>query len=669
MNRIKKIGLLILLIVGFSKMGLAGHLAGGEFSYKWVSSNGGMETYELVISLYISCAAVRGNDGSINTAYQVGTSANASFDYIRVFGTTANLEGDFFVRNVTFQTSTNGCNCEDLDPTGGNVFVAGNYFAKVDYHGLVTIPSNSSYVYEARVDRRHDNLGNAQLSNNDFVVKCMINASGVQTSPNFFSDLLIRKITPNQVFSFPLGGVDPNGDILNYQFTEPLGPSGSILKSPTYTASTIFGAGNTSTISGNGIFTGSCSVINNFQGAVKVTKTRSGTLMGWVVRDFLCISANFNNTPPALSEINQNQGYNLNMVAGSQSCFDIAGSDVDGDNINMFSSDLSSVISSALPIAFNSGNNQNGGLAPLGTICWTPTISDVGKTFCFTITLEDDACTTTDGQKPFGTVTQTYCITVIAPIICPEPELIITGECTSGATVFSLSPSTELAGATIIWDFGDGTTGSGISVAHYFTSAATYTATVTVSGPGNCKYTAQKEVTINCCECRTSFAPQPGKKYVLSAWVKETQPNLSGTNVPQQVQTYFAPEIELIFPSKTLGGYKAKGSIIEGWQKIEEVFTVPEGATQLKIKLNNTSGKYAIYFDDIRIHPFNSSMKSYVYDPVSLRLWSELDDRNYATFYEYDEQGNLTRIKKETERGVVTIQESREGKYKEGKEF
>jgi hypothetical protein len=62
-------------------------------------------------------------------------------------------------------------------------------------------------------------------------------------------------------------------------------------------------------------------------------------------------------------------------------------------------------------------------------------------------------------------------------------------------------------------------------------------------------------------------------------------------------------------------------------------------------------------------------MKSYVYDPVSLRLWSELDDRNYATFYEYDEQGNLTRTKKETERGIITIQESREGQYKEEKEF
>ena len=52
-------------------------------------------------------------------------------------------------------------------------------------------------------------------------------------------------------------------------------------------------------------------------------------------------------------------------------------------------------------------------------------------------------------------------------------------------------------------------------------------------------------------------------------------------------------------------------------------------------------------------------MKSYVYDPVTLRLVAELDERNYASIYEYDEEGKLVRIKKETERGVMTISENR----------
>ena len=54
-------------------------------------------------------------------------------------------------------------------------------------------------------------------------------------------------------------------------------------------------------------------------------------------------------------------------------------------------------------------------------------------------------------------------------------------------------------------------------------------------------------------------------------------------------------------------------------------------------------------------------MKSMVYDPQSLRLMAELDDRNYATFYEYDEEGTLVRVKKETEKGIYTIKESRSG--------
>ena len=66
-----------------------------------------------------------------------------------------------------------------------------------------------------------------------------------------------------------------------------------------------------------------------------------------------------------------------------------------------------------------------------------------------------------------------------------------------------------------------------------------------------------------------------------------------------------------------------------------------------------------IYFDDIRIHPFNSNMKSYVYDPVNLKLMAELDPNNYATFYEYDEEGGLIRTKAETREGIKTINESR----------
>jgi len=38
---------------------------------------------------------------------------------------------------------------------------------------------------------------------------------------------------------------------------------------------------------------------------------------------------------------------------------------------------------------------------------------------------------------------------------------------------------------------------------------------------------------------------------------------------------------------------------------------------------------------------------------------ADLDENNYASFYEYDDDGTLIRVKKETEKGVITIKETR----------
>jgi hypothetical protein len=161
--------------------------------------------------------------------------------------------------------------------------------------------------------------------------------------------------------------------------------------------------------------------------------------------------------------------------------------------------------------------------------------------------------------------------------------------------------------------------------------------------------------TETCENCIGSFAPEPGKKYLLSAWVKEDGATPGTT-------TYTKPLINLVFfdasnVTTTLGPFAASGLIIDGWQRVEQEFTVPANAVKIDIVLSCSTGD--CYFDDIRVFPYDGSMKSYVYDPVTLRLVAELDERNYATIYEYDEEGKLVRIKKETERGIMTIQESK----------
>ncbi|MEJ0034185.1 MAG: hypothetical protein WDO15_29350 [Bacteroidota bacterium] len=51
-------------------------------------------------------------------------------------------------------------------------------------------------------------------------------------------------------------------------------------------------------------------------------------------------------------------------------------------------------------------------------------------------------------------------------------------------------------------------------------------------------------------------------------------------------------------------------------------------------------------------------MKSYVYDLKDYRLSAILDEQNFASFFYYDDEGNLTVTKKETERGIKTISEN-----------
>lgn len=161
-----------------------------------------------------------------------------------------------------------------------------------------------------------------------------------------------------------------------------------------------------------------------------------------------------------------------------------------------------------------------------------------------------------------------------------------------------------------------------------------------------------------------SFLLTPGKKMLISGWVRETCGD-PVAGIPCKENTYTHSQIQLTFPgfagsNKTI---TPTGSIIDGWQRFEQEFIVPSGATTMNLGFVN-SGSAKMYLDDIRIHPFNANMKSYVYDPVNLRLVSELDANNYATFYEYDEEGVLIRTKVETREGIKTINETRSSMQK-----
>jgi hypothetical protein len=157
------------------------------------------------------------------------------------------------------------------------------------------------------------------------------------------------------------------------------------------------------------------------------------------------------------------------------------------------------------------------------------------------------------------------------------------------------------------------------------------------------------------------YSPVPGSAVVVGAWVKEAQ--------DCNCQSYTNSRIRIDFRRSdgtliTIVQIKPSGSIIEGWQRIDSAFEVPINTAYYSVFFEAT-GNTTAYFDDFRIHPFNSNMKSFVYNPVNLRLMAELDENNYASFYEYDDEGTLIRVKKETIQGIKTIKETRSALIKQ----
>lgn len=275
---------------------------------------------------------------------------------------------------------------------------------------------------------------------------------------------------------------------------------------------------------------------------------------------------------------------------------------------------------------------------------------------------------------------------LIVPSCCSDPHLYVTNKATDLDTAISISGklpvilcknlvynlrlvcaarvsnAEEHDTINVRWILSDNnfatadTSYSGINFSISL-SPGTYSLTVITSGTACDSTYITKEIQIvncneiTCSDCIKSFAPIPAKKYMISAWTKQS----SGT----LLTTYSSPKITVSSTDSSYAvSFTPSGSIIDGWQKIDGEFTLPGLATDIQIKLECTSSGDC-FFDDIRVFPFDGSIKSYVYDPVNMRLVAELDERNYATLYEYDEEGKLVRVKKETEKGIMTIKENR----------
>lgn len=150
------------------------------------------------------------------------------------------------------------------------------------------------------------------------------------------------------------------------------------------------------------------------------------------------------------------------------------------------------------------------------------------------------------------------------------------------------------------------------------------------------------------------------KKYVVSLWVSRDQKMRTyenGAPVELGIVDPSGPGIGSFSTSDIVISQTTYSHMIEGWQKIDFEFYVTVENAILGIKL--IPGAEPMYVDDVRFSPRTGGITTHVYDPNRLWLRASLNVDNYATLFFYDEEGNLTIKKQETEEGIFTITESR----------
>lgn len=145
----------------------------------------------------------------------------------------------------------------------------------------------------------------------------------------------------------------------------------------------------------------------------------------------------------------------------------------------------------------------------------------------------------------------------------------------------------------------------------------------------------------------TQFTPDVNREYDVSAWVKLG----AGASASLSVTAGSNPAV--------VANTSSSQQKIEGWQRLELKFSTTGTVASDPIVIEFEAVGGTIYLDDVRVQPFVSNMKTFVYDPLTLWLKAELDGNNYATIYNYDEEGNLVQIKKETKAGMRTIVSNR----------
>lgn len=101
------------------------------------------------------------------------------------------------------------------------------------------------------------------------------------------------------------------------------------------------------------------------------------------------------------------------------------------------------------------------------------------------------------------------------------------------------------------------------------------------------------------------------------------------------------------------------------WKLLEYYFTPldlkPNGNAAIfqnfDLQLSTVQNVNQVIVDDVRIQPYQAELNTNVYDSKSFRLQASFGTEHFATFYQYNGEGQLVRKLIETERGLKVVQE------------
>lgn len=279
----KKLSLLVLTLFT-ALLSYGSHFTGGEIRYEFNGSN-----YDVYLSVYKIC------EGGANLPSAAAVTLSST-----------SQSHSSTIQMTFLGYDTVNINCPNTMSSCHNVNGTVPGYITAYFKGTFTLPGAAndwvlSYTNAARIAGLN-NLGAA--SSTMYLYANIDNSSAINSTPLIASSPTYYVPTNNTV-SFPLQGIDAEGDVLQYDFVSPLtAANANVTYSAGYSLASPLGNGGTATINNTtNTMTFNAPTSGKFALAIRVREYRNSVLVGEYIREFaitaLPVSGTLNLTTPA----------------------------------------------------------------------------------------------------------------------------------------------------------------------------------------------------------------------------------------------------------------------------------------------------------------------------------------------------------------------------------